>query len=408
MIPFMEPFFPPSPSPGRSRCYFDWAATAIPGLPYPQDPSCFGNPSSLHYEGRYARTLLEDARARCAAVLRLDPRQIYFTSGGTESNALVLHSLLLRKPSPGILYSAVEHPSVRENCLVLERLGKQLALIGVEPDGRVSPGRLKRALEKIEKIEKKTEPRFAAIMGVNNETGAVMDLPGLVPVLRSRGGAPIHVHSDLVQAVGKIPLDIGALDLDSASISAHKLGGPRGIGLLYLRKPLEPLYTGGGQEGGIRPGTEYTAGALALASCLESRAVPQQLAAEYEKAVQRFSLLIHGLKAIDGCFLIPQDRGPVDPRFSPYILQVGFKGIPGEVMVRALDERGCAVSTGSACSAARRERPVLTAMGLDKQASLEGIRISQGWCTTQEDIAHLLETIREVLALFPRNLGKAG
>jgi cysteine desulfurase len=287
----------------------------------------------------------------------------------------------------------------------LERLGTQIALIGVEPDGRVSPIRLKKALERIEKIEKKTEPRFVAVMGVNNETGSVMDLPGLVQVLRARGGAPIHVHSDLVQAVGKVPLDIGALDLDSASISAHKLGGPRGIGLLYLRKPLEPLATGGGQEGGIRPGTEYIAGALALASCLESRAVPQQLAVEYEKAVQRFTLLIHGLKAMDGCFLIPHDREPIDPRFSPYILQVGFKGIPGEVMVRALDERGCAVSTGSACSAARRERPVLAAMGLDKQARLEGIRISQGWCTTKEDIERLIEAIREVLALFPRNPG---
>jgi cysteine desulfurase len=287
----------------------------------------------------------------------------------------------------------------------LERLGKQIALIGVEPDGRVSSVRLNRALEK---IGKKTEPRFAAIMGVNNETGSVTDLPGLVQLLRARGGAPIHVHSDLVQAVGKVPLDIAAWDLDSASISAHKLGGPRGIGLLYLRKPLEPLYTGGGQERGVRPGTEYTAGALALASCLESRAAPQQLAVEYEKAVQRCTLLIHALKATDGCFLIPQDRGTADPRFSPYILQVGFKGIPGEVMVRALDERGCAVSTGSACSAAQGDRPVLTAMGLDKQASREGIRISQGWCTTQEEIAQLIETIREVLALFPRNPGKAG
>ncbi|MDR2798715.1 MAG: cysteine desulfurase [Treponema sp.] len=407
----MEPFFPSSPSPGRSRRYFDWAATAIPTLSYPQSLNAFGNPSSLHYEGRCARALLEDARTRCAAVLGLDPKQLYFTSGGTESNALVLHSLALRKPSPGILFSAVEHPSVRENCLVLERLGKQIALIGVEQDGRVSPSRLEKALEKVERMEtpgKRTEPRFVAIMGVNNETGSVMDIPGLVKRIRTRGGAPIHVHSDLVQAVGKIPLDITAWDLDSASISAHKLGGPRGIGLLYLRKPLEPLYTGGGQERGIRPGTESIAGALALASCLESRAVPQQLAAEYEKATERFIQLIRGLRTLPGCFLIPQDRGEADIRFSPYILQVGFKGIPGEVMVRALDERGCAVSTGSACSSGRADRPVLTAMGLDKQASLAGIRISQGWGTTPEDIGSLLETIREVLVLFPGNPGKAG
>lgn len=394
----METFFPSSPSPGRSRRYFDWAATAIPTLPYPQNLDSFGNPSSLHYEGRCARSLLEDARTRCAGVLGLNPKQLYFTSGGTESNALVLHSLALRKPSPGILFSAVEHPSVRENCLVLERLGKQIAPIGVEQDGRVSPARLEKALEK---MGRKIEPRFVAIMGVNNETGSVMELPGLVKLIRARGGAPIHVHSDLVQAVGKVPLDIAAWDLDSASISAHKLGGPRGIGLLYLRKALEPLYTGGGQERGIRPGTESVTGALALASCLESRAVPGHLAVEYEQAARRFTQLIRGLKALPGCFLIPQDRKEADPRFSPYILQVGFKGIPGEVMVRALDERGCAVSTGSACSTAHRDRPVLTAMGLDQQAGIEGIRISQGWSTTPEDIGYLLETLREVLALFP-------
>lgn len=406
----MESFFPSSPSPGRSRRYFDWAATAIPDPALPP-LQAFGNPSSLHSEGRYARALLEDARTRCAVVLGLDPKQLYFTSGGTESNALVLHSLALRRPSPGILFSAVEHPSVRENCLVLERLGKRIAPIGVEQDGRVSLSRLEKALEKLEKKEtlgKRTEPRFAAIMGVNNETGSVMDLLPLVKLIRSRGGAPIHIHSDLVQAVGKIPLDIAALDLDSAALSAHKLGGPRGIGLLYLRQPLEPLYTGGGQERGIRPGTESLAGSLALAACLESRAVPPQLAVEYEKATQRFIQLIRGLRPLPGCFLIPQDRGEADPRFSPYILQAGFKGIPGEVMVRALDVQGCAVSTGSACSAAHGDRPVLTAMGLDKQASLTGIRISQGWSTTPEDIASLLDAIREVLALFPGNPGKEG
>ena len=406
----MDSFPPGSSRPGKTRRYFDWAATAIPDLSDPRIHA-FGNPSSLHYEGRYARALLEDARTRCAVVLGLEPQHLYFTSGGTESNALVLHSLALRRPSPGILFSAVEHPSVRENCLILERLGKRIAPIGVEQDGRVSLGRLEKALEKMEKIEKggkKTEPRFVAIMGVNNETGAVMDLPSLVKLIRSRGGAPIHIHSDLVQGVGKIPLDIAALDLDSAAISAHKLGGPRGMGLLYLRKPLEPLYTGGGQERGIRPGTESLTGALALASCLEARAGPQQLAAEYEKATRRFIQLIHDLRTLPGCFLIPQDRREADPRFSPYILQAGFKGIPGEVMVRALDERGCAVSTGSACSAAHADRPVLTAMGLDKQARQEGIRISQGWSTTPEDIASLLEAIREVLTLFPGNPGKEG
>jgi cysteine desulfurase len=304
--------------------------------------------------------------------------------------------LLLRKSVNRLLFSAVEHPSIQENGLVLERLGKQIASIGVEPDGRVTAATWEKAWEK------HPDTRFAAIMAVNNETGSVMDIPGLVRLIRdnARGRAPIHVHSDLVQAVGKIPLDIRAWDLDSASISAHKLGCPRGIGLLYLRKSLEPLYTGGGQERGIRPGTENTAGAAILATCLERRASPDTVKVEYERAAARFQRLIRFLRSVKGCSLIPADRREADPRFSPYILQVGFRGIPGEVMVRALDDAGFAVSTGSACSSSTMNRPVLAAMGLDKQTSLEGIRISQGWSTTMEEIDRLTGAITNVIAVF--------
>ena len=384
------------------RFYFDWAATAVPEIPYPEDAVPFGNPSSHHHEGRKARESLEDARSRCAAVLGVPAKDIYFTSGGTESNALVLHAMLLRKSNACILASSVEHPSVRENCLVLEQLGKQIASVGVEKDGRVTAATLERALEKHPKT------RFAAIMAVNNEIGSKMDIPELVGLIRNRsdrsdgtgGGMPVHVHSDLVQAIGKIPLDIAAWDLDSASISAHKLGGPRGIGLLYLRKSLNPLYTGGGQERGLRPGTENTAGAIALAECLERRGKTAAVGSEYQKASDRFKELIRFLGSLQGCSLIPEDRREEDERFSPYIVQVRFKGIPGEVMVRALDDAGFAVSTGAACSASSQDRPVLVAMGLDTQTGLEGIRISQGWSTTKEEIAGLTNAIQDILARF--------
>jgi cysteine desulfurase len=180
-------------------------------------------------------------------------------------------------------------------------------------------------------------------------------------------------------------------------VSAHKLGGPRGIGLLYLRKPLETLYAGGGQEGGIRPCTENTAGALALASCLERRALPEIVGAEYREACRRWKGLINALKTLKRCSLIPEDREEEDPRFSPWILQAAFEGIPGEVMVRALDDAGFAVSTGSACSSAKGNRPVLAAMGVDAQRSFEGIRISQGWSTTTEEIERLIEAIQGIL-----------
>jgi cysteine desulfurase len=386
----------PSPSPAK-RYYFDWAATAVPDSPgpvSPEDPAggdVFGNPSSLHREGRKAREYLETARSRCAGVLGVAEKDLYFTSGGTESNALVLHSFLLRQGKGRILYGATEHPSVRENCALLERLGRETGIIPVGPDGRVSEESLARALEKY------PSPRLAAIMGVNNEVGSLNDMAALSTLLRRREGPPVHIHCDLVQAAGKIPLKLGAWDIDSASFSAHKLGGPRGIGLLYLRRPLRPLYSGGGQERGVRPGTENTAGALALARCLEDHALPEKQEGAFQAARDRFRKLIAGLGETGRCVLIPGDRGPEDPRFSPWILQAAFPGIPGELMVRALDQAGFAVSTGSACSSPEKERPVLAAMGLDRKRSLEGIRISQGWSTTEGEIDLLLGAFGEVL-----------
>jgi cysteine desulfurase len=241
---------------------------------------------------------------------------------------------------------------------------------------------------------------MAVIMGVNNETGAVMDLAGLISRLRNREGAPVHVHCDMVQAAGKIPLDLTALDVDSAALSAHKIGGPRGIGLLYCRRDLEPLYSGGGQEGGKRPGTENTAGALALADCLEKRLKEEVLRGEYEAAAGRWETLIRGLKRLDRCTLIPRDREERDPRFSPYILQAAFEDIPGEVMVRSLDDGGFAVSTGSACSSASKKRPILAAMGVDEKTAFQGIRISQGWSTTAADVEALIGAIGEILKIL--------
>jgi len=375
------------------RHYLDWAATAIPDEPMmgmPNAPAIFGNPSAQNREGRLAKEALEGARSRCARVLGVKPDRLYFTSGGTESNAIFLHSLSLRRGR--VLYSGVEHPSVRENCLRLEKLGVPVSVIGVEKDGRVSAETLSAALEK------HLDTRFIAVMGVNNETGSVMDINTLIGMVRSnqeKTGLPIHFHCDLVQAIGKVPLEIG--DMDSASFSGHKLGGPRGIGLLYLKKPLEPLYAGGGQEGGVRPGTENTIGALALADALERRANPEAVRLEGEKAALRLKYLIGNLKGIARCGLIPEDRGEEDRRFSPWILQMRLRGLPGAVVVRALDDAGIAVSTGSACSSASAERPVLAAMGVNEASRLEGFRISQGWSTEQSDFDALLSGIEKAL-----------
>ena len=358
----------------------------------------FGNPSSQHGEGRAAKLALEDARIRCASVLNVPPDCLYFTGSGTESNSIALLSNLMRKSQGRVIASDAEHSSVRDGLKSLEKLGKNTGKIEVDAAGRVTPQTFLKALEKY------GDARFAAVMAVNNETGAVTDIAGIRDVIRKQkekeSSAPVHLHCDLVQAAGKIPVRIEDWEIDSASISAHKISGPRGIGLLYLRRKsgLEVLYSGGGQENGIRGGTENTEGAAALASCLEKYACPDMVKENYERAKKRFDKLITSLAAMERCVIIPKERVTSGAElFSPYILQAAFKDIPGEVMTRALDDLGFAVSTGSACSSSSPERPVLAAMGVDEKLSLEGIRISQGWSTTDEEIDLLIEAIAEVL-----------
>jgi len=373
----------------NKRFYFDWAASA------------FGNPSSLHTEGKAAKEALEDARERCAAVLGVPASTLFFTSGGTESNAIALFTNLVRVGNNRVISSAAEHASVREAMVTLEKMGKPTAIIPVDSDGKVTPDLLEKTLTQHNNI------RFASIMAVNNETGTVTDIPALRDILKNHcvknNLPPIHFHCDIVQAIGKIPVDISSWEIDSASISAHKIGGPRGIGLLYLKKgdKTDVLYKGGGQENGIRGGTENTQGATALADHLEKYATPKTVIENYNQAQSRCTKLITALTKIDRCSLIPNSRALLPTPYSllptPYILQAAFNDIPGEVMARALDDLGFAVSTGSACSSSSPERPVLTAMGVSEKLRIEGIRISQGYTTTDEDIDLLLNGIAEVL-----------
>uniref|UniRef100_A0A7C3ILW3 Cysteine desulfurase n=1 Tax=Gracilinema caldarium TaxID=215591 RepID=A0A7C3ILW3_9SPIR len=385
---------------GMTRTYFDWAATTPP-LPelfeiLAQAP--FGNPSSRHREGQEGRQALEGARRRCAMVLGVRPEQLIFTSGGTESNALVLQSLLVRNSPAGLIYGATEHPSVRETAEQLKRLTVPVMTVQPEPDGRIPKEAVLKALDRAK--ERNMPVKMLALMAVNNETGAVTDIGEIVQAVRTLPGPAIHIHTDLVQSIGKVPFSLSDSGVDSAAMSAHKLGGPRGIGLLYLKRPIPVLIKGGEQEWGLRPGTENVAGALAFAYCLEQLASKAPLARHYDEAQNRMEALIRGLKKLEKCILIPEDRQGRDQRFSPYIVQAAFPGIPGEVMVRALDNAGIAISTGSACSSGKAERPVLKAMGIDADTAFCSVRFSQGWATTDQDIEQLLEavtTIRKTL-----------
>ncbi|MDR2864930.1 MAG: cysteine desulfurase [Spirochaetaceae bacterium] len=374
------------------RYYFDWAATAVPET-FVSGEIPFGNPSSKHREGVAAREALEDARKRCAAVLGINPEQLYWTSGGTESNAIVLFSYLkhLSQTSGVLLAGISEHPSISANCAVLQDFGAPVSFIDLEKEGAVSVNTLSKALEK------QKNAGMIAIMTMNNETGAIADIKSLSTFIRAHTSRRIFFHSDMVQALGKIPLNLSDGLVDSASFSAHKIGGPRGIGLLYLKQPLDVLISGGRQERGIRSGTENLAGALAFTECIEKYASEQNLEAHYRDAAIRMQFLINSLRDIKGFKIIPECRKENDPRFSPYILLCAFDNIPGEVMARVLDDKGFAVSTGSACSASSKNHPVLEAMGIDSKTAFNTIRISQGWSTTQDDIKALVSCIKTIV-----------
>ncbi len=381
--------------------YLDWAATA------PPDPDViaayasaaveyYGNPSSPYPAGKAARGALEDARARCAAVLGCRSEQLAFTSGGTEANTIVLLSkLLLREPGT-LVISGLEHPSIAETASILSSRGWKIKEISPGSDGRITTKKLSRTLEK------NPDTRLVAVMGVNNETGAIQPLTELAASVRSfreehTNGRPIHFHADLVQAAGKIPINLAELDIDTASFSAHKFRGPRGIGLLYHRNPkFEAFARGGGQEHGVRPGTENVAGAISMAMALEKHGRPSPLTAENGVWLLNELKNRPGLK--EKTKIVPEAR-IVSPENSlhyvPGIIAVSFPPIPGEVLARVLAESGFAVSTGSACSNNKRGKlpKAMIAMEVPKAIATGMIRISTGAITKKEDLEIFLDAL---------------
>ena len=243
---------------------------------------------------------------------------------------------------------------------------------------------------------------FVTVMAVNNETGCIQPIYEIADAIteKTRGKRRPHFHVDCVQAAGKIPLNLNYPGIDSAALSAHKISGPRGTGILVLKKDIKPFLTGGGQEKNIRSGTENLLGALAFAKCLEKYFVPLNFD-QQKKALNGF---IESLKKIPQCQIVPQiredTREEVQKQFSPYILQAAFKGIPGNVMVRALDAKGFSISTGSACSAKKQSRPILAAMNVSREIQDTAVRFSFGHLTTQQDIEKLFVAVEEVCREF--------
>lgn len=372
--------------------YLDWAATALHdeslmeeslrrALSYP------ANPSAGHRAGTAAREKLEEDRQRCAHILGCSPDQLYFTSGGTESNNAVLLSRLQDRKPGRLIISALEHPSLSGPAEVLKKAGWELKILKPDESGVIGPERLRRHLTR--------ETRLVSPMAVHNETGVIQNLGALVETVRDfekkERTKPILFHSDMVQAAGKIPLNLKRIGLDSASFSSHKLGGPKGVGLLYLKKPLLPLYRGGGQERGVRSGTESLFNSHAMALSLERGQPPDE---EREAFYRSF---LEGLARIEGLVFNPPARLTEPEGFVPQIISFALPPLPGEVLQRVLDERGFQISTGSACSSHKKSHTgTLLAMGISERIAHCSVRVSLGPGTTREERDAFLKALGEI------------
>ncbi len=382
-------------APMLSGTYLDWAAAAPPDASWLDAGTaaameCYANPSSPHAPGRAARERLESARSAILSCLG-GKGMLSICSGATEANAIALQAALLPPGQAVLAYSSIEHASVHDAARGLERLGARGVAVACREDGIVDPRLFGRAAGK--------GARLAALMAINNETGAIQDIPGLVAELRALPrGSDIRIHVDATQALGRLTFDPWALGVDSVAFSVHKLGGPRGIGFLWTRSPLDVLARGGGQEWGIRPGTENLAGAVAASMALGAATAAME--AERARVTELAARALEGIRALGG-IPVPACRTVRDERYSPWILQARLPGIPAEVLVRVLSDRGVYISTGSACSSRKRERRVLAAMGLDEDEALSAFRVSFGRLSRAEDVERFLEA----LSMARRSLG---
>ncbi len=377
--------------------YLDWAATTPisrkvlqemqrVSLEYP------GNPSSIHKEGKKAAELLHKNRNKAAALLKTDSRHIYFTGGGTESNALIFNSLLTKESRGTVLISGIEHPAVFEYIKTLKKNGYNISVLNPDTRGIITAENVRSKL---------TEDTFlVAVMAINNETGIIQPIKNIADAIRSfekNNHRPIHFHTDGVQALGKIPLDLSDLGVDSAAFSGHKIQGPRGTGILYAKKAPEPLSKAGGQESGVRGGTENIPGIHGLVAAMEETL--GHMSERTAHAEELRSLLINNLEDI------PEMKLNFDIRNqSPYIINIYENTFPSEVFARIMSDRGFAVSPGSACSSRNKIKTnrVLTSSGLSLDEAFHSFRISTGFTTTKEDILSFCRTAKDELSKLRR------
>ncbi len=368
------------------KIYLDNAATTrvAPEVLKAMEPyftDKYGNASSLHDLGIEAAEALEEGRKTLAKAINAKPGEIIFTSGGSESdNQAIKEVAFSRGPGHHIITSAIEHPAVLETCKFLEGMGFGVTYLPVDRKGFIS------LLDLEKSIKEKTI--LVSIMHANNEIGTIQPIGEIGRICRGRG---VLFHTDAVQSFCKIPIDAREMSIDLLSASSHKIHGPKGVGLLYVREgvDMKPLIHGGGHESGRRSGTENIAGIAGFARACELCKIP-------DRGVMKLrDKLIGGvLKNIKGCWL----NGPRGDKRLPNNASFGFRYIEGEALVLRLNDRGIAASTGSACST-RSLKPshVLMATGLSHMEAHGSLRLTLSRYTTQRDIDYVLKVLPGVV-----------
>ncbi|MCL6631712.1 MAG: cysteine desulfurase [Alicyclobacillus herbarius] len=368
--------------------YFDNAATT-PLLPAVKDAireqmSAFGNPSSLHRKGKEAEDILTSTRRLLLHALGAEGGKVIFTGSGTEANNLAIlgTARLLAGRGRHIVSTAVEHPSVLEPLRALQRQGWEVSFVQPDADGSVAVADVLAAVRE--------DTVLVTMMHVNNETGAILPVDEVGRALAKN--PKVRFHVDGIQAFGKLARPVRASRADLYTLSGHKLGAPKGVGALYVRDgvSLEPVVYGGGQEYGLRSGTQNVLGIAALKAAVEV------MSEGIDKAWQHVSRLCERMVA--GLRALPQCQVHVPEPHSPYILNASFPGLRGEVLVHAFESKGLYVSTGSACSTKTGHSSpshVLTAMGLDESAVDGAIRLSFTRWITEEEVNEALSIIEQ-------------
>lgn len=348
----------------------------------------FGNPSSHHEVGESAGRALEQARSDVAQALGARSSEITFTSGGTESDNAAIKGIALAAPrGRHIIVSSIEHPAVLESAEFLGRLGHEITVLDVDHDGMVSPAALSAAL--------RDDTTLVSIQYANNEVGTIQQVETLARIAADRG---VPFHTDAVQAAGWLELDVKRLGVQAMSISGHKLGAPKGIGVLYVERGTrwEPLIHGGGQESGRRSGTENVAAAVGMAAALRLTGGP------HDNVVARRDAFIDRVLAEVPGSQLTGDRNHRLPGSASFV----FPGTNGETILLELESRGIVCSSGSACAAGSDEPShVLTAMGYDRAVAQTAVRFTFGRTTSAEDLdTAAAELVRAVAAVSGRGV----